>query len=215
MLDVNILLEKGASCRDVAAGETVFDEGAPASFYYQLISGRIRWANLLDNGKEVLHRMIEPGESFGELPLFDGEPYAASAIADIPTKVIRLRVESFHELLEERPDIHRSFTKLFVERLRFSFFLSNTLSATSPGFILETLIDYFNHKGTYICKKCNRLLLTRQQLANITGLRVETVIRTIKQMERKHKLEVVKGKVFIPADGLSHPEESHDSAAFL
>lgn len=214
MLDISLLLDKGATYREIAPGEMLFEEGSIASFYYQLISGRIRWANLLANGKEVLHRIVEPGESFGELPLFDGETYAASAIADAPGKVIRLRVESFHELLRERPEIHFAFSKLFVERLRFSFLLTNTLSANSPEFILETLIDYFNQKGKYICKECNRLLLTRQQLANITGLRVETVIRTIKNMQRDEKLNVIKGKVFIPADGLSQAIESHESASF-
>lgn len=202
MLDVSMLLERGAAYRDVAAGEVIFNEGTPANFYYQLVSGRIRWSNLLSNGKEILHKIVEKGESFGEFPIFDGGVYAASAIADSPCRVIRLRAESFLELLTENPELHFNFSKLFVERLRFHFFLVNTLSANSPEFILESLIDYFNQHGKYICKECNRLLLTRQQLANITGLRVETVIRAIKNMERKEKLSVVKGKVFIPADGL-------------
>lgn len=202
MLDVSMLLERGAAYRDVAAGEVIFNEGTPANFYYQLVSGRIRWSNLLSNGKEILHKIVEKGESFGEFPIFDGGVYAASAIADSPCRVIRLRAESFLELLTENPELHFNFSKLFVERLRFHFFLVNTLSANSPEFILENLIDYFNQHGKYICKECNRLLLTRQQLANITGLRVETVIRAIKNMERKEKLSVVKGKVFIPADGL-------------
>jgi CRP-like cAMP-binding protein len=43
-------------------------------------------------------------------------------------------------------------------------------------------------------------MMTRQQLANMTGLRVETVIRTIKQMEKDEKLSIVRGKVFVSAD---------------
>lgn len=202
MVNINMLIDKGATYRDVAAGEFIFNEGAPANFYYQLISGKVRWSNLLPNGKEVLHKMVEAGESFGEFPIFDGGAYASSAIADTPCRLLRLRTESFLELLTEHPALHFQFSKLFVERLRFHFFLLNTLSANSPEFILESLIDYFNQEGKYICKDCNRLMLTRQQLANMTGLRVETVIRAIKNMERQDKLNVVKGKVFIPADGL-------------
>lgn len=197
-----MLLERGATYRDVASGEVIFNEGANAAFYYQLVSGRVRWSNLLDNGKEVLHGIIEEGESFGELPVFDGDPYAATTIADTPCKLIRLRSESFMELMHERPDLLFEFSRLFVERLRYHYFLTNILSSNSPEYILENLIDYFNRKGKHICKKCNRLMLTRQQLANITGLRVETVIRAIKNMQRGEKVEVVKGKVFLPSDGI-------------
>src|SRR5690606_27921260 len=176
-------------------------EGAPAAFYYQLVSGKVRWSNFDDNGKEVLHKIVEAGESFGEFPLFDGEPYAATAIADSPCTVLRLCSASFHELLAEHPDIHFAFTKAMVEHLRFKFFLLNLLSKHKPQTVLSKLIDYFNQHGKLICKECNRLMLTRQQLANMSGLRVETVIRAIKQMQQEDKLCIVKGKVFIPADG--------------
>lgn len=202
MLDIDLLLHRGGSFRELSAGEIVFNQGTPAVFYHQLISGRIRWSSLMANGKEVLYNMVEPGQSFGDLPVFDGGVYAASAIAEVPSKIIKLRVESVHELLEEHQELNACFTQLFAERLRYHFFLTHTLSSNSPEHILMALIDYYNKHGQYVCQECKRLLLTRQQLANITGLRVETVIRTIKNLQREEKLEVVRGKVFIPADGL-------------
>ncbi len=202
MIDTNLLLKKGATYRHAEAGETIFNEGAPAAFYYQLVSGKVRWSNFDGNGKEVLHKIAETGESFGEFPLFDGEPYAASAVADSPCILLRLCVASFHELLAEHPDIHMAFTKSLIAQLRFMFFLHNTRSKNHPQTVISELIDYFNRQGKLICKDCNRLLLTRQQLANMAGLRVETVIRAIKQMQQEDKLCIVKGKVFIPADGV-------------
>jgi len=38
--------------------------------------------------------------------------------------------------------------------------------------------------------------ITRQQIADLTGLRVETVIRSIKSLERKGELSIVKRKVY-------------------
>jgi CRP-like cAMP-binding protein len=38
--------------------------------------------------------------------------------------------------------------------------------------------------------------LTRQQIADLTGLRVETVIRSIKSLEKKGKLKIVSRKVW-------------------
>jgi len=202
MIDTHLLLEKGATYRHAEAGEIIFNEGAPATFYYQLVSGRVRWSHFDDNGKEVLHRIVEAGEAFGEFPLFDGEPYAASAVADSPCTILRLGAAAFHELLAEHPDIHFAFSKSLVSHLRFKFFLFNALAKNNPQTALVELIDYFNRHGQLICKDCNRLMVTRQQLANMLGLRVETVIRAIKQLQQEDKLCIVKGKVFVPADGV-------------
>lgn len=202
MIPVNLLLEKGATYRKVNSGEFIFREGATASFYYQLTSGRVRWCSLMDDGREVLHKVVHAGESFGEFPLFDGGTYAASAIADSPCTMLRLSVSTFHELLKQYPEIHFKFTESLVSDLRFKFMLTNLLSNHSPEEIIRNLIQYFNQQGKLICQDCCRLMMTRQQLANMTGLRVETIIRTIKQMEKEDKLSIVKGKVFIPADGM-------------
>ncbi|SEL60105.1 Crp/Fnr family transcriptional regulator [Parapedobacter koreensis] len=202
MIPTDLLIQRGASYRKATTGDIIFNEGAPAAYYYQLVSGRVRWCNITDDGREILHKVVEAGESFGEFPLFDGGTYAASAIADTPCLMLRLCVSSFHQLLREHPDIHFAFTKSLVQHLRFKFLLTDLLSKNSPETVIAKLISHFNQQGKFICQDCNRLMLTRQQLANMTGLRVETIIRAIKHMEKEERLSIVKGKVFVPADGL-------------
>lgn len=202
MIPIDILLDKGGTYRELQTGETIFTEGTRALFYYQLVSGRIRWCNVLEDGKEVLHKIVEPGECFGEFPLFDGQPYAANAIADTASVVIRVPVACFHEIIKEHPDIHFAFTKSVIQQLRFKFFLTELLADHDPVHVITQLIIYFNEHGKFICEECRRLMLTRQQLANMTGFRVETVIRAIRQIEKEDRLSIVNGKVFVPADGL-------------
>lgn len=202
MIPVKMLLERGATYRNLDSGELIFNEGAPALFYYQLVSGRVRWTTLTDDGREILHKVVCPGESFGEYPLFDGGVYAASSVADSPTTLIRLSAPKFLEIIEEHPDIHLKFSRAMVADLRFNFMLTDALSSNNPEQIVSRVIQHLNQDRKLVCQDCNRLMLTRQQLANITGLRVETVIRVIKNMEREEKLSIVKGKVFIPSDGI-------------
>ncbi len=196
MIDIDTLLAWGAAYKKISAGEIIFQEGTPSSFYYQLVSGSVRWVNINEEGKEFIQVMIEPGECFGEFPLFDDEPLAASAIADTNSVIIRLHRSSFQQLLKESPDLHFEFTRLLTQRLRFKFLILKELANHNPGNSISTLLQYFKQTQKNICTKCNRLKLTRQQIADMTGLRVETVIRTMKTMQLKGELQINKGKVY-------------------
>lgn len=196
IVDINTLLAWGGTYKKVAEGDIIFKEEGICSFYYQLVSGSVRWANINDEGKEILQVMIEPGECFGELPLFDGGVYAATTIANEDSVVIRLSKTTFHQMIQENPEIHFAFSKLLAQRLRFKFMIVKELANHNPEHSITTLFAYFKETNKNICTKCNRVKLTRQQIADMTGLRVETVIRAIRNMHKKGEVLVDKGKVY-------------------
>ena len=66
MIDIDTLLAWGAAYKKLDAGDIIFMEGSEASFYYQLVSGKVKWVNIDDDGREFLQSLIEAGESFGE-----------------------------------------------------------------------------------------------------------------------------------------------------
>lgn len=196
MIPIDILLTYGAVYKKYSAGEVIFKEGNYCSFYYQIISGRVLWANINAEGKEFLQDLVEPGSCVGELPLFDGEPYAASAIAENEVVVLRLHQNSFHQLLKENTDIHFSFSKLLAGRVRFKFYMLKEITCHDPEIRIKSLIKYLQQNHTNICSRCQMLKLTRQQIADMTGLRVETVIRAMRQMHEKGEIKIEKGKVY-------------------
>ncbi|MFM2359720.1 MAG: hypothetical protein RLY16_1713 [Bacteroidota bacterium] len=197
MIDVDVLLSWGATYRTLDAGEMIFSEGSQCNFYYQLVSGQVKWFNINDEGKEYLQMLIEPGECFGELPLFDGEPYAASAIATTPAVVLRLHMPTFHQLLQEQPAILQRFTTLLAQRVRFKFFLIKEMANNCPENRIAALMKYIRQNKKNICCECNQVKLTRQQIADMTGLRVETVIRAMRNMHERKELFIEKGKVYL------------------
>lgn len=196
MIDIETLLARGAVYKKIAANEIIFSEGSKGNFYYQLISGSIRWTNITEQGRQFIQEMVAPGDSFGEFQLFDEVPYAASAIANTDSVIIRLSKRSFLKLLQDEPAIHFAFTRLFAERLRFKYLLLQESSFFGPEHRVEALMNYFKKTGKNICQICNQVTVTRQQIADMTGLRVETVIRSIRSLQRKGKLSISKGKVF-------------------
>ncbi len=196
MIDIDLLLAWGAAYKKVGSGEIIFNEGQSCCFYHQLVSGQVKWVNIDEEGKECIHSIVEPGESFGELPLFDDGAYAASAIAEEDSIVIRLHKPTFIELIKENTDIHFYFTKLLSKRLRNKFSMIKSFSAHCPEAMIATLLNNLKADNKSFCSNCNQLKLTRQQIADMTGLRVETVIRTMRNMHDKGELVISKGKVF-------------------
>ena len=196
MINIDTLLAWGAAYKKVSTGEVLFKEGNQCTFYTQLVSGTIRWVNIDEEGKEFIQTIIEPGECIGEMPLFDDGPYAATAIADEDSVVIRLCKSTFLQLLKENFDIHFSFSKLLAKRVRFKFLILKSIAYHAPEARISALINYLKKENKNFCPKCNQLKLTRQQIADMTGLRVETVIRAMRLMHEKGELVIDKGKVY-------------------
>lgn len=147
MISIDTLLAWGGTYKKAVPDQIIFNEGGLGTFYYQLVSGAVRWVNINDDGKEFIQSIIEPGECFGELPLFDDLPYAASAIANKESVIIRLHKSTFHQLLKEYPDIHFSFSRLMTTRMRFKFLLLKELACNDPEHRITALFEYFKNAG--------------------------------------------------------------------
>lgn len=201
MIDIDTLLCWGATYRKVAPGEVIFSEGSPGRYYHQLVEGRVRWVNVDDEGREFIQKVIEEGESFGELPLLDDGPYVATAVADKESLLIRLPKEVFLQLLRENPLMHFAFTRLMTQRLRNKFVVLKEVACQDPERKVITILNMYKEDHTEAnCPKCRKGIkvgLTRQEIADMVGLRVETVIRTIRRLQEKGSVEILRGKVYV------------------
>jgi CRP/FNR family cyclic AMP-dependent transcriptional regulator len=196
MIDINLLLACGATYKRVNREEVIFEEGSACFYYHQLVEGRVKWVNINEEGKEFIQSIIEPGECFGELPLFDHGSYAASCVAEKDSLIIRLPQKSFIELLADNSELHFKFTQLMAERMRYKFLILKTIASENPQSRISTLLNHLKHKCSSQANKME-IKLTRQQIASMTGLRVETVIREIKKLDRSNSLSIEHGKVFV------------------
>ena len=196
IIDIDTLLAWGAAYKKVSAGEIIFKQGHACFFYHQLVSGKVKWMNIDEGGKECIHSIIEPGESFGEFPLFDDGPFAATAVAGEDCVLVRLHKPTFLQLIKENTAIHFAITQMLSKRLRFKFAVIESFAAHCPENMIATLLKQLKLEKKNFCGDCNQLNLTRQQIADMTGLRVETVIRTMRNMHDKGELVINRGKVY-------------------
>ena len=192
------LLEKyGALKKSFGKNEIIFEEGNLPTHYYQIISGEVKMSNYNDDGREFIQGIFYKEQSFGEPPLFLNQNYPANAIAVDDSEVLLLPKNNFLKLLEENPAISLKIIENLAQRLYYKSVMAAEMSTQEPEHRVLKLIDhgiaYFNFK-----KDVNGYLInfTRQQIGDLTGLRVETVIRTIKALEKKGLLKIINRKVY-------------------
>ncbi len=205
MIDPDILIANGAVYRKVAKSEIIFKEGSQCMFYYQLVTGKISWMNRdTADGKPFIQAIIQPGESFGELPLFDDGPYAASAKAEVDSLVLQLPKAAFLQFLHDHPDYMMRFARLLAQRVREKFFMLREIAGQSPEHRIQSVFQSQIAKQKPLPDGRYMIGMTRQQIANMTGLRVETVIRVIKRMQKSGCLSIERGKVYLSPGDTNH-----------
>lgn len=192
------LLEKYDAIRKtIDKNEILFEEGNLPTHYYQIISGEIKMSNYNDDGREFIQGIFYKDQSFGEPPLFLNQKYPANAIAVENTEIFLLPKVTFMKLLQENPSVSINIIENLAQRLYYKSIMAAEISTHEPEHRVLKLIDhgiaYFNFK-----KDANGHLInfTRQQIGDLTGLRVETVIRAIKALEKKGQLKIINRKVY-------------------
>lgn len=187
--------EYGARAVRLAKGETLFDQGTTASSFFQVKSGRVKMVSFNEHGREFVQGLFTEGQSFGEPPFFNNVPYPAAAIAVVDSEVWRCGREAFLRLLAEHPAIHLELTKVLSGRLVYKSMMLAEIAVEEAEHRLATLIEYFRTTDPSATAEAYRVPFTRQQLADMTGLRVETVVRSVKSMEQQGTLEIADGKI--------------------
>ncbi|UII80742.1 Crp/Fnr family transcriptional regulator [Flagellimonas sp. CMM7] len=192
-----VLLKKyGAEQVFLKKKESLFGIDTLPRYYFQVISGKIKMNNFNGDGKEFIQGIFSGGSSFGEPPLFADLDYPAYAEAVEDSTVWKLEKRRFFELLKENPDTHLALTKVLASRLHYKATMVAEISSESPEHRLLRLIDYFKTHIHKIPEDEQYLVeLSRQQMADLTGLRVETVIRAIKSLEKKNILQLQSHKI--------------------
>ena len=191
MIPEDILKRYGARIRHLDKGEVLFEQGAAAAYFHVVRTGKIKMLAHNDDGREFVQGYFVSGQSFGEPPFFLHEPYPASAVAMEPGDVWTCPRESFLKLLRDNPEIHLAVTQILSSRLIYKSMMLTEIAVEEAEHRLATLIEHLRRRDVAAAQENSfRVPLTRQLLADMTGLRVETVIRSIKAMEQRKLLTI-------------------------
>lgn len=181
-------------------GDTViFHEGDPASAFYLVKQGRVKIYKMSASGREQVLSILGDGQIFGDVPVFDGGPYPATAATMTATDIYQVKRDEFEEFVRRHPEVALKLLRMLGQRLRQAMALVRDLSFKQvphrlAGLLLKLARDNGREVdgGTLI-----DMALSRQDIAEIVGTSRETVTREIKKMEGAGMLRLEGRKIIV------------------
>jgi len=183
--------------RKFAKDQIVFAQGDEGDIFYGVISGRIRLSATAIDGQEVHLKMVDSGDSFGEIAILDGEPRTASAVAIQPTELITIERGQFWKLLENEPGLAIHLLKFVCGKVRWtSELVEQAVFLDVPSRIAKRLVDMADQYGSAV-ESGVELAVGQGELAVYLGLSRQIVHRYLHQWRENGWVSVGRGKIIV------------------
>ncbi len=190
---------RAAQQREVDAGRFFYRQGSTADDVYVLHLGRVKLTQSTPEGHQVVLRFIGPGEMFGPMAVFEGQPYPVSAqavrwcqalawngktMAALMESCPRIALNALRDLSGRLRDLQECYRELATERVERRVAHALIRLAGWAGWKTEdgVLID---------------MPLSRQDLAEMTGTTLYTVSRILSGWQRDGLLDLGRERVTI------------------
>lgn len=172
--------------------EMVLFEGEPAGSLYFVVSGAVKVFKTSAEGKEQILSIVRPGESFNDVPIFDGGANPASARAMGPVLLYGIRKSDMEVILRDHPQIALNVIKVLARRVRHLVSLVEDLSFKHViGRVARILLEHVEGeigRGTR---------LTQQEMAAMAGTAREVVGRSLKALEEEGAIKIDRHRIII------------------
>jgi CRP/FNR family cyclic AMP-dependent transcriptional regulator len=172
-------------------GQYIFQQGDPAECFHVLMKGAVKCVQSSKAGKEAVLKVLLPGDLFCcEAAVFDGKAHPGCAQPMGSVAVLKIPKHAYLKLLKTNPTAALEVIKYLGGRL-------NEAQETSKTFALERADQRIAALLARLAERIGRpsaegvvlgIAISRQDIADMTGLAVETTIRTISTLTRKRLL---------------------------
>lgn len=191
-MTVNYLLAQGFKVNQYQKGASIYHPEAVPRAVYFIKSGKVKMVTVNAEGHEFIQGIFKAGDYFGEPALILSKPYLAYTIAMQDSEIIPVYRDDFFRFLKEHNEFSMKLIQNLSERLFYKSMMLEELANEQAEHRIRTLLHYLFKD---IASK-EELKVTRQQLADMAGLRVETVIRTIRKLSEEQEFRLLRGKIY-------------------
>lgn len=163
--------------RTLERGDVLFHQDDEPGAIYIVISGRIAIANRSFDGRESMVALMEDGDLFGEMSLFnEGQGRSADARALEPSELIELPYQPIRQLFTAQPSLLWGVVAMLSQRVRaMDNALADSVFLDVTGRTAKRLLEMAGDAEEF------ELPLTQEELAGMVGASRERVNKSINQ----------------------------------
>jgi CRP-like cAMP-binding protein len=166
----------------------IYGEGEPTDYLYKVLSGTVRTSKVLSDGRRQIGAFYLPGDIFG---LEHGEEHAFSAEAMTDAVVLVVKRSAVAAQAERNHEVAHALWSATARELARAqdhlMLLIKSAKERVAAFLLEMADRSPGTTGI-------ELPMSRQDIADYLGLTIETVSRTLTQLESKAAIELPRSR---------------------
>lgn len=170
---------------------TLFREGEPGEAMYLLARGRVSLHKLSPDGREIVIKVIKPGEVFAEVILFEKKFYPVAAVALTDVLVFKLLRRDLLNLLRQE-DFRNDFIAMLLRKQRY---LADKIQQLTSQDVEQRLRAFLIEQYGEL-ERINAEI-NKKQLAAAIGATPETLSRLLQNLKRRKALVWKQGVITI------------------
>ncbi len=178
--------------RQYERGEVFFWEGDPCDGLYILMDGSAKIYRVSPQGRQYIVRVLQEGDTFAEVPAFDGGPNPVNVEALETCQIWVVDSETLRGLVQTHPQFAQKVLVNFGTMLRGMVRKVSEMAFYQVTHRLARLISELppDEMGT-------ASLMTQEQMAARLGTVREVVARSLKELERSGAIQVENRRIRI------------------
>ena len=194
-------LARIAVLKRVPRGQEIFQHGDPAEGFYAVAAGKVKVFRASPLGKEQILHVFGPGESFGEIAVFERGEFPAGAQTLDDSQLLFFPRKAFSEAIRKDPELAMNMMALLATRLRQ---LVRKVEEIGLKEVPARLAAYLLGLGQDQGGAHIRLDIPKGQIALSLGASQETLSRTLKRFAERGFIRM-KGRdvALLDQDGLA------------
>jgi len=169
--------------------EVIIMEGEPCQAAYFVAQGRAKIVKTSEEGREQVLRVMRHGDSFNDVPVFDGGPNPATAVALEETLIWGIPKDRLLGLVRNNPKVAENVLRVFSQRLRQLVALVEDLAFRHVTARLAKML--LEHESE------DERRLTQQEMAALVGTAREMVGRGLKALEALGAIKIDRKRIVI------------------
>lgn len=170
---------------NIKRGTDLFLENDEANALYIVVEGRIAIIKSFVDRKDSMVALIESGDLFGEMGLFEDQLRSASSRAVENSQLIEVPYPPIRRALEARPSLLWTLVALLAHRLRLTDeALADAMFLDVTGRTAKRILEIAGDSNEFI------IPLTQEELAGMVGASRERVNKTLASFVKSGFLEI-------------------------